>query len=311
VAEISIIGGFLGSGKTTLLKRLLEREYVQGNRPFVIMSEFGDYDVDGAVITDERLDLKVIISGCICCTNRDALAETLKNLLSEKPDSRIYIETTGLADPAGVLNVIIPIARQESSVIRKIVVVFDADRKSNNDQDNRLIEKQLMTADVILVNKIDLVSGDSLEDIIKYIAGINPMAKIIKTVSCVFDLKEALEGETACFSSGNVIEVDETKYQSLTINFDSPLPGPELKAWLGNLPPEVLRVKGFVRLAGQNDLFEIQASAKQSVIAPFDTLKWIESYLVIISHPVTPETLLSGLRGYKVIHDHKGGIHDS
>lgn len=295
MSEITIIGGFLGSGKTTLLKRFLEHEYVQGNRPFVIMSEFGDSDVDGAVITDERLDLKIIISGCICCSNRDELAETLKNLLHEKPDSRIYIETTGLADPAGVLNAVIPVARQESSVIRKIIVVFDADRKSNNDQDNRLIEKQLMTADVVLLNKVDLVTGDSLKDIFKYISRINPLAKIIKTVSCVFDLKEALEGETACFASGDVIGADDTKYQSFTINFDSPLPRPELQAWLRNLPSEVLRVKGFVRFVGQNDLFEIQATGTQSVIAPFETLKWIESYLVIISHPVTPETLLRGL----------------
>jgi G3E family GTPase len=304
MSEIVIIGGFLGSGKTTLLKRFLEHEYAEGNRPFVIMSEFGDSDVDGTIITDERLDLKVIISGCICCTNKDELTDTLTNLLHQTPDIHVYIETTGLADTAGVLNAVIPIARRESAVIRKIIVVLDADRKTNNEQDTGLIEKQLMTADIILVNKIDLVSIDSLDDIVAYIARINPLAKIIKTVSCVFDLNEVLKGETACFASGNVIEVNDTKYRSFTLNFDSLLPKDEFQSWLSNLPPEVLRVKGFVRFIGQNDLFEIQAAGKQSNVTPFETLKWIDPYLVIISHPVAAEALLSGLPGYKLVNPH-------
>jgi len=84
---IVIIGGFLGSGKTTLLKKLLEWEFERGTRPQVIMSEFGDFDVDGAIIGDDRIDISAIVSGCICCSSRDELAYALTGMLRSAPGS--------------------------------------------------------------------------------------------------------------------------------------------------------------------------------------------------------------------------------
>ncbi len=123
---IVIIGGFLGSGKTTLLKRLLDWEFARATRPQVIMSEFGDFDIDGAIISDKRIDLTAVVGGCVCCGSKDELADALRGLISHAPGSPVYIEATGVADPAGVLAAIAPVLNEGAAFIRKVVVIYDA-----------------------------------------------------------------------------------------------------------------------------------------------------------------------------------------
>jgi G3E family GTPase len=293
-SEIVVIGGFLGSGKTTLLKRLLEWEFGRGIRPLVIMSEFGDFDVDGALITDERLELTAITGGCVCCGNRDELARSLDEMLTRTPGAHIYIEATGVADPAGVLQAITPIVKSNRTIIKKVIVVYDASSHNDLGRDANFVEKQLMTCDWIIVNKCDLVP-DRVKAITTDLCQINPSAKIATVVSGAVDPEEVTGGVTRCFAAGTNPEVIEGEYSSFAFKFDTRLSRKELENWLASLPPAVIRVKGFVRFADQSGIFEVQATRGRYSITPFDTRRWLDSTLVAITHPMSADELVKGL----------------
>lgn len=291
---IVIIGGFLGSGKTTLLKKLLEWEFERGTRPQVIMSEFGDFDVDGAIIGDDRIDISVVASGCICCGSRDELADALTGMLRSAPGSPIYIEATGIADPAGVLTAIAPVLEDSGNFVRKVIVIHDASRHDSLDKDAVLVERQLMAADHIILNKCDLVP-DKVDIISEELAAVNPAATITKTVACTVDLEEMTRGVTAV-KAGLEDEHGDDHYSSFAFQLESRLSQTALEKWLESLPPTVLRVKGFVRLQGQDGLFEVQATQGQFSITPFPTRGWQDSVLVAITHPMPAEGLVRGLQ---------------
>jgi len=295
ISEIVVISGFLGSGKTTLLKRFLDWEFSLGNVPSVIMSEFGDFDVDGAVISDERLQVKAITGGCICCSNKDELAETISSMTANDPGRRIYIETTGLADPAGVIAAITPVIGSEIAAIRKVLVVYDASRHGQFGRDQLIVEKQIMTADRILVNKCDLAT-EGLEALATDISSINPAATVIQTVSCDMDLEEAIRGTTACYASGRVEEATADTYKSFAFQLDTRLHRRPFENWLSSLPDPVIRAKGFARFEKENGIFQIQATPNRYEITPFRTIQWMDASLVVIAHPMRPDDLLPGLQ---------------
>jgi G3E family GTPase len=291
---IVIIGGFLGSGKTTLLKKLLEWEFERGTRPQVIMSEFGDFDVDGTIIGDDRIDISAIVSGCICCGSRDELADALTGMLRSAPGSPIYIEATGVADPAGVLTAITPVIEVNGTFVRKVIVIHDASRHDGLDKDAVLVERQLMAADHIILNKCDLVP-DKVDSISEELAAVNPAAIITRTVACTVDPEEITQGVTAV-KAGLENEHGDDQYSSFAFQLESRLSRTALEKWLASLPSTVLRVKGFVRLQGQNGLFEVQATQGQSSITPFPTRGWQDSVLVAITHPMPAEELVRGFQ---------------
>jgi G3E family GTPase len=296
---IVIIGGFLGSGKTTLLKKLLEWEFALGSRPQVIMSEFGDFDIDGTVIGDDRIDLTAVTGGCVCCGSKDDLARALSGMLDTAPGSPVYIEATGVADPAGVLAAIGPVLKGGKGFVRKVVVVYDASRHGNLHEDAILVERQLMAADRIILNKCDLLP-DGVDTVAAEVSTTNPAALITRTVACDVDPEELTRGVTAVRAGleheGAEDEDEAEAYRSFAFQIETRLHHAALEKWLESLPPSVLRVKGFVRLQGQNGLFEVQATAGQHSIAPFPTRGWQDSMLVAITHPMHPEGLVKGLQ---------------
>ena len=294
LTPIVIIGGFLGSGKTTLLKNLLESEFEQGRRPQVIMSEFGDFDVDGAVISDDRLDLAAVAGGCVCCGSRDELAGALSRMLRDSPGSPVYIEATGVAEPAGVLSAIAPAVKAEQGVVRKVIVVYDASRHRQLPDDAILVERQLMATDYIILNKTDLVI-ESVDAVARDLAAVNPAAAIIRTVGCAVDAEAITHGVTAV-TAGEEDDDLAHDYCSFGFQIDSRLNRQALDGWLAALPADVIRVKGFVRLQGENGLFEVQATQGQHNITPFPSVRWEDAMLIAIAHPMPAEGLVEGLQ---------------
>ena len=296
VPRITVIGGFLGSGKTTLLKRLLAREFDRGIQPQVIMSEFGDYDVDSQIIADERLRIMAVTSGCVCCSNRDELSDAVTSMLDTAPDRPIFIEATGVADPSGVMQTVIPIAGQKNATITGVVVVYDASRNPEDNHDRHLVERQLMTADIVVANKYDLVTGNSQGEVEHVIRTLNPVAKIIRAVQCDIDLEQITRGKTACFATRLEDVCTDDEYTSLAFRPAGRLDKPSFENWLSNLPKEVLRVKGFVLFEGETGFFEVQWSPAGYEITPMPSGRWMDAVLVIISHPLSAEKLVSGLQ---------------
>jgi len=292
--RITIISGFLGSGKTTLLKRFLDWEFDRGSKPQVIMSEFGDFDIDGQIIADERLQVAAVTGGCVCCTNRDELKNAIARIVRAAPGSPLYIETTGVADPAGVIQTVTPFTAKGDVILRPVLVVYDANQHGKGDRDAILIEKQLMAADWIVLNKSDLVQVGMIA-ILDDIAAVNPLAKVVPTVHCDIDLAQATAGTTSVFSAGADAGTSTENYRSLAFKLEARLSRPPFEKWLNSLPPEVVRLKGFVRFAGENGIFEVQKSRGQADIAPFQTVRWMDATLVAITHPMPANNLVKSL----------------
>jgi G3E family GTPase len=292
--EIVLIGGFLGSGKTTLLKQLLDWEIARGVKPVVIMNEFGQLDIDSQLIDSGQVEIRRLSGGCICCDMRLALTNTLQELAERSPGSHVYLETTGVADPAGVLEAIAPVAKEGKVVIKKVLLVYDASLADALEEDQYTAQRQLLMADAILMNRCDTVSPEEVEAAVSQATAIKPGVPLFRTVYCDTDPEVVLAGESSAeYPSETPSSTDN--YRSLAFVVDKPLRRECFEGWLSDLPDEVLRVKGFVRLAGEDGLFEVQGVRRQRTLVPFESLARQRSVLVAVTHPGDTENLISGL----------------
>src|SRR5246500_5428827 len=178
---VTVLTGYLGAGKTTLLNRILSEPH--GKKYAVIVNEFGEIGIDNDLVVGADEEVFEMNNGCICCSVRGDLVRIIDGLMRRKGKfDAIIVETTGLADPAPVAQTFFI----DENVGRKIkldAVVTVADAKWLNERlkDAPEAKNQIAFADVILINKTDLVSPDELSDVEARIRGINPYAKLHRT----------------------------------------------------------------------------------------------------------------------------------
>lgn len=185
----TVVTGFLGSGKTTLINRILREQH--GRKLAVIVNEFGEISIDGQlVIHDQDAQLVEFNNGCLCCTVRGDLIETLGRLQERAGQlDGILIETTGLADPAPVASTFFAADEVKAGIrLDAFVTVVDAvNLERNLTQSNEAVE-QVAFSDVVLINKMDLVSSDQMAAVERRVRTLNPMAKIYHTANAEIDL---------------------------------------------------------------------------------------------------------------------------
>lgn len=190
---ITILTGFLGAGKTTLLNHLLSSKH--GKRLAVIVNEFGEIGIDGQMVTGVEEDLIEMDNGCICCNVRQDLVKTLLDLLLHQQGKfdGIVIETTGVADPAPIIHTILTHELLDMSYnIDAVVTVVDAKHVGLHlDKDPESVN-QIAFADLILLNKTDLVDKEDLLDIEDDIRHINSQAPIHRTQRSKISVKQLL-----------------------------------------------------------------------------------------------------------------------
>jgi len=178
---VTVLTGYLGAGKTTLLNRILSEPH--GKKYAVIVNEFGEIGIDNDLVVGADEEVFEMNNGCICCTVRGDLVRILDGLMRRKGKfDAIIVETTGLADPAPVAQTFF-IDENVGRKTRLDAVVTVADAKWLNERlkDAPEAKNQIAFADVILINKTDLVSPQELDDVEARIRGINPYAKLHKT----------------------------------------------------------------------------------------------------------------------------------
>ena len=190
---VTVITGYLGAGKTTLLNRILTEPH--GKKYAVIINEFGEVGIDNDLVVGADEEVFEMNNGCICCRVRGDLIRILGTLLKRRGKfDGIIIETTGLADPGPVAQTFfVDPDLQNGAKLDSIVTVVDARHLAQRLNDAPEAEEQVAFADVILLNKIDLVSADELRFIETRIKLINPYAKLIKTERCNVALSEVLD----------------------------------------------------------------------------------------------------------------------
>lgn len=190
---VTVITGFLGAGKTTLLNRILTENH--GQRIAVIENEFGEIGIDHQLVIQSDEEIFELNNGCICCRVRGDLIRILAKLRqrSNKFD-QVLIETTGMADPGPVAQTFFTDEEvKESFKLDGIVTVVDAKHVGLHFDDMREVREQIGFADVILLNKIDLVSPEELQKTEARIRKMNPMAKLHRTENSSIALDQVLE----------------------------------------------------------------------------------------------------------------------
>src|ERR1700749_4925529 len=203
---VTVLTGYLGAGKTTLLNRILSENH--GKKYAVIVNEFGEIGIDNDLVVGADEEVFEMNNGCICCTVRGDLVRILDGLMKRKGKfDAIIVETTGLADPAPVAQTFF-IDENVGRRTKLDAVVTVADAKWLNDRlkDAPEAKNQIAFADVILINKTDLVSPEELSEVEARIRGINPYAKLHRTQRSNIALKEVL-GRNA-FDLDRILEIE-------------------------------------------------------------------------------------------------------
>ncbi|MBD2361423.1 GTP-binding protein [Anabaena minutissima FACHB-250] len=267
---VTVLTGYLGAGKTTLLNHILTYEH--GKKVAVIVNEFGEVGIDNQLVIDADEEIFEMNNGCICCTVRGDLIRIINNLMKRRDKfDHLVIETTGLADPAPVIQTFFVDEDMQSQLaLDAVVTVVDAKHIWQHwDADEA--QEQIAFADVILLNKTDLVTPAELDELEKRIRSMNAMAKIHRTQNSelamdallgvnAFDLDRALEIDPN-FLGEDTHEHDDSIF-SVALVDSGELDGQKLNAWLSELlrtqGPDIFRMKGILNIAGEDNRFVFQ-----------------------------------------------------
>lgn len=310
---VTIVTGFLGSGKTTLLNRILKEDH--GKKIAVVLNEIGDVNLDSELVVQSiGEELKIMNNGCVCCTVRGDLSRIAKDLVERKiPFDHLVIETTGMADPSPVAQTFFMDDKlQEHFYLDAVVTVVDAFHIGRNLEELKETQEQIGFADVVLLNKVDMVDASALESVEQKIRGINGVAKILRTERCAVGIDEVLG--LGAFNLEARVAIDPsllTAYhdhshddaiQSIYIEESRPLDIEKLNRFMSlvvnELGNQVLRSKGVVNVKGNDDRIVFQGVHMTMGSAP--DRPWAEgeerkTQMVFIGRHLPADVLQEGL----------------
>lgn len=267
---VTVLTGYLGAGKTTLLNNILTYEH--GKKVAVIVNEFGEVGIDNQLVIDADEEIFEMNNGCICCTVRGDLIRIIGNLMRRRDKfDHLVIETTGLADPAPVIQTFfVDEDIQSQLLLDAVVTVVDA-KHIHQHWDSDEAQEQIAFADVILLNKVDLVTPEDVDALEGKIRDMNALVKIYRTQNSelemdsilgvrAFDLDRALEVDPE-FLSEDAHEHDESVF-SLAFVEEGELDKEKLNTWMSNLletkGPDIFRMKGILNIKGEDNRFVFQ-----------------------------------------------------
>jgi G3E family GTPase len=270
---VTVLTGYLGAGKTTLLNRVLTEEH--GKRIAVIENEFGEVGIDNELVIDADEEIFEMNNGCICCTVRGDLIRILGSLMRRRESfDHVLIETTGLADPGPVVQTFfVDDEMRDQLELDGVVTVVDAGHVLLHLDDSHEAQEQIAFADVIVLNKTDLVSDDQVDQLERRIRAMNSQARIhrarqadvpIPAVVDVggFDLDRALQLEPELLTEDPEDHEHDGSIGSVSIEIPGDLDQAKLNAWLGELlatrGTDIFRMKGILSIAGAEERFVFQ-----------------------------------------------------
>ena len=266
---IGLVAGSLGSGKTTLLRKVLE----QTDRRFaVLMNEFGELPIDSEVIRGRNVEIAELVGGCVCCSLTGELEAAVEEIIDRVHPEYILLEATGIAEADALVFEVeekIPRVRLDS-----VVCLVDADASIRFPSIGYAGRSQLQAADIVLINKIDLVTEAEIEAVVAQVREFNPDAAVLRTVRCAADV---------CVLFG--LEV-ENRVRSLPVRGEgtfgsfayittAPFDESRFLEAVSQLPPSVFRAKGFLRFHDGSRLFNYVAGRTELEEFPAETTKLV------------------------------------
>jgi G3E family GTPase len=271
---VTVVSGFLGAGKTTLLNHVLTAEH--GRRIGVLVNDFGAINVDAELIADVQDDMISLANGCICCSIRmDLIQAVLQMADLPEPPEHIVIESSGVANPAGIVTSFLEPDIWGTVQLDGVITVVDAEQTLDlPEKEARLARTQVAGGDLIVLNKVDLVDTATLAGVRDWIDGVRPGIQVFETSRCRLSMEVLLGAGTmtagnagnAGDTAGPVVHVHEVGrssealghdhgddrdigFDTWTYTADVPLSMVWLQEIITHLPGTVFRMKGFVQLA--------------------------------------------------------------
>jgi len=264
----TVIGGFLGAGKTTLLNHILSQS--SGIRFAVLVNDFGDLNIDESLISSHDGQTISLANGCVCCSISNDFNQTIINLLKRIEEfDQIVVEASGVSEPDRIMD----IARLDPELSPSgIVVLVDAAEVQNRSTDRYIsntVLRQLQTAELLIVNKTDLVSREKLAELEAWLEDVSPNAVQLNTsggvvpAEMIFGEKikgsrfgDKSEGTTNRTGDNNYLHHNH-QFKSLALNISKHLNRNTFELWCDALPHSVIRGKGFLRFRDEPEHFWI------------------------------------------------------
>lgn len=307
---VTVLTGFLGAGKTTLLNHILSAQH--GRKFAVLINEFGELGVDNDLVVDADEEVFETNNGCICCTVRGDLIRILGSLLRRRQKfDGIIVETTGLADPAPVAQTFfLDENLREKARLDAVITVVDAVNVLTTLEESPGSVRQIAFADVIILNKTDLVDEAHLETVTTRIRQINAHVAIHRASRSEvaldevldrggFDLNRALETMPTFLTDDS--HGHEEGVTSMSFATQAPLDEQKFNAWIGPIlqtqGPDILRAKGILYFDGKEERFAFQAVhmlADGDYIGPSKPGEKRESRIVFIGRNLNRPQLRRG-----------------
>ena len=297
----TVIGGFLGAGKTSLLNHLLAQS--SGIRCAVLVNDFGDLNIDESLISSHDGQTISLANGCVCCSISNDFNQTVINLVKRIEEfDQVVVEASGVSEPDRIMD----IARLDPELSPGgIVVLVDAAEVQNRSTDryiNNIVLKQLQTAELLIVNKTDLVSREKLAELEAWLEDVSPNAVRLNTsggvvpVQMIFGEKiksngfsDKADGETNRTEDSNYPHHNH-QFKSLALNSSKQLNRKTFELWCEALPPSVIRGKGILYFGDvPGNSWVWQKVGKQSSIKKYLGNN-SNSELVLIGTPEMPSS---------------------
>jgi G3E family GTPase len=275
---ITLITGPLGSGKTTLLRYILANCHA---KIAIVMNEFGEIAIDAKVIEGKNVRIAELGGGCVCCSLLGEFEAAVNEIIEKIAPERIVVETTGLAEPETlVFNIqdALPRCRLDG-----IVSVIDADMLIRFPEIGHTTALQIESADILLLNKTDLVKPAEIEPLETKLREINPTAAIIQTERCRID-PELLFGVGRETKIARPEHQHQPEFESFTFSSPKIFSRDCFERFADGLPASVVRAKGFIRFKDSAHLFNFVAGRWE--LEPFDSDR---TELVFIGRKIAAE----------------------
>jgi G3E family GTPase len=251
---VTILAGFLGAGKTTLLRHVLSN--AAGVRIGVLVNDFGEVNVDAELVSEISGGVMRLTNGCICCSIRGELTSSLFQMMEKETLDHAIIEASGISDPRAIVETFFELHKTRVLRLDGLVSVVDAENFPRTLIEHRTLAKaQLTAADLIILNKTDLVPELALAGIEKEIHALSQHARVIRAI----EGRVPLDAVLGIDSERELTAHDEHDpehqhvhaihpFETWTFREERPLSWKELAPVLGNLPYGVFRAKGFINL---------------------------------------------------------------
>ncbi len=251
-----VVTGYLGAGKTTLLNHLLVNTSV---KLAVIVNEFGSVPVDGKIIRGKSVTMTELAGGCVCCSMSGELDEAVKEIISKVKPEAIVIETTGVAEPAALEDEFF--ASNKDVFLSAIITIADADALVRYPSLGHTGRQQIERADILVVNKTDLITLSQCEELSDALKKLNSHARYFYTKKCDVDvpLLLGMKHERIAHDVKKSSDSHENPHEYFSVDMPGKFLHSDLKRIFGQLPPSVYRAKGFVKTDRGTELVQYVA----------------------------------------------------